>query len=276
MRLAWTTDLHLNSVPTPAWEQWFQNISSLQLDGLLITGDISEGDDVIRQLLRFVERSNLPIYFVLGNHDFYGSTIQATRQNLVHSCRESSQLHYLTDLSPIRIASGTYLLGEDGWADGTVGNYEQSTIELKDFQRIGDFAATGPSYWKHQLQRIGSESAQRLRIKLNQLPRDANQVLVLTHVPPFREACWYEGQTTDDNWAPFFVAGQIGNTLTEFCHQRPECKITVLCGHTHHAGFAQMSDNLQVFTGAATYGRPEIEATISVSADALELTRLAP
>ena len=272
MRLVWTTDLHLNTVPTQAWEQWIQKIASLHADGLVITGDISEGDDVVRQLQRIVSSSGLPFYFVLGNHDFYESTFQTTRQNVIHACRDSPQLHYLTDLSPLQVSTGTYLLGEDGWADGTVGNYETSTIQLNDFERIGDFKLAGKANRKHQLQRIGRASAERLQAKLEQLPSDAHQALVLTHAPPFREACWYQGKTTDDNWAPFFVSGQVGNALMEFSQQRPGCQVTVLCGHTHHAGVARIAANLRVYTGAAIDGQPGIEATISVAADTLHVT----
>lgn len=251
------------------WEQWVRKISALKADGMVITGDISEGDDVVPQLHRIASDINLPIYFVLGNHDFYGSTFQATRQNVIHACRDSSQLHYLTDLSALRVSAGTYLLGEDGWADGTVGNYEESTIHLNDFERIGDFKASGQFAWKQKLLDIGSDSAKRLRSKFEQLPTDTHQVLVLTHAPPFREACWYEGKTTDDNWAPFFVAGQVGNAIMDFCQRRPDCKTTVLCGHTHHAGVAKMTANLEVYTGAASLGRPDIEATITVTPDEL-------
>lgn len=274
MRLAWTTDLHLNSVPTQAWEQWIQKISSLDTDGLVITGDISEGDDVVRQLQRIASECNLPVYFILGNHDFYESTFQATRQNVIHACRDSGQLHYLTDLAALQVSTGTYLLGEDGWADGTVGNYEESTIHLNDFERIGDFKAAGEFAWKQQLKHIGGASAKRLQTKLDELPPDARHVLVLTHAPPFREACWYEGKTTDDNWAPFFVAGQVGNTLMEFSRQRPECKVIVLCGHTHHAGVARMAANLLVYTGSAKHGQPDVEATISAASEALTVSRL--
>lgn len=265
MRLVWTTDLHLNTVPTHEWEQWVDQANAIQADGLVITGDISEGDDVVPQLQRIVTDINLPVYFVLGNHDFYGSTFQSTRQNVIHACRDSQQLYYLTDLSALQLSAGIYLVGEDGWADGTVGNYEESTIHLRDFESIGDFKVSGQFAWKQQLFELGRASATRLRTKLAQLPTDTRQVLFLTHAPPFREACWYEGKTTDDNWAPFFVAGQVGDTLLDFSRLNPDCKITVLCGHTHHAGLATMNPNLQVHTGSATLGRPKVEATITVA-----------
>ena len=162
-----------------------------------------------------------------------------------------------TDLSALAVSAGTYLVGEDGWADGTVGNYEESTIHLNDFERIGDFKACGQFAWKQKLNDLGRESAKRLRAKLDQLPADTHQVLVLTHAPPFREACWYEGKTTDDNWAPFFVAGQVGNVLLEFSSLRPDLQSDrTVRSHTHHAGIAEMAANLQVHTGAAIPGHP--------------------
>ena len=273
MRLVWTTDLHLNSVPTHAWEQWVRKTLALKADGLIITGDIAEGDDVVPQLQRIVRETKMPVYFVLGNHDFYGSSFQATRKSVIHACRDFRQLHYLTDLSALRVSTGTYLLGEDGWADGTVGNYEESTVRLSDFQQIADFKAFSPFAWKQQLQDIGSDSAKRLRTKLEQLPTDTHQVLILTHVPPFREACWYEGKIADDNWAPFFVAGQVGKVLMDFSQMRPDCKTTVLCGHTHHAGIAKMTANLHVYTGAAIPGYPNVQATITVAPDELAFTQ---
>ena len=36
-------------------------------------------------------------------------------------------------------------------------------------------------------------------------------------------------------------------------------KMTVLCGHTHSPGFAQILDNLEVRTGGAQYGEPALQ-----------------
>jgi predicted MPP superfamily phosphohydrolase len=40
--------------------------------------------------------------------------------------------------------------------------------------------------------------------------------------------------------------------------------MTVLCGHTHGAGFAQILTNLSVFTGGAEYGRPELQGVFNL------------
>jgi Icc protein len=269
VRLVWTTDPHLNHVPVQQWERWVTLIASHGADGILISGDISEGDDVVFQLHRIAQSLDVPIYFVLGNHDFYQSSIGATRQSVIHAGRENPQLHYLTDSSAIELADGTYLVGEDGWGDAIEGNYEGSPIRLNDFPLIEDFSSTDPTLWKQQLHDLGAESAERLSAKLNDLPTDARNVLVITHVPPYRDACWYQGKTTDDDWAPFFVCGQVGRALRRASESRPQCQFKVLCGHTHHAGVANIAPNLVVHTGAADYGNPDVEGLVTIAGDAI-------
>jgi Icc protein len=267
MRLVWTTDPHLNHVPVNAWEHWVQANRSAQPQGILITGDISEGDDVVFQLQRIAESLPFPIYFVLGNHDFYQSSIGQTRRRVIEACREHPRLFYLTDLDPLEMPGGAFLLGDDGWGDGTVGDYEGSPVRINDFELIDEFKSVAPSQWKQLLQDQGEQSARRLRHKLRILPGDTRSVIVLTHVPPFREACWYQGNTTDDNWAPFFVCGEVGKALLAAAAERPACKITVLCGHTHNSGVAKLSENLVVYTGAADYGAPIVEGIVQVGSD---------
>lgn len=265
MRLVWTTDPHLNHVPVNAWEHWVEANRSAQPQGIVITGDISEGDDVVFQLQRIAESLPYPIYFVLGNHDFYQSSIAQTRRRVIEACRDHPRLFYLTDLDPLEMPGGAFLLGDDGWGDGTVGDYENSPVRINDFELIEEFKAADPSQWKRLLQNQGEQSARRLEHKFRILPADTQSVIVLTHVPPFREACWYQGHTTDDHWAPFFVCGEVGNVLLAAAAERPACKMTVLCGHTHNGGVARLSENLVVYTGAADYGQPIVEGIVQVA-----------
>ncbi len=43
-----------------------------------------------------------------------------------------------------------------------------------------------------------------------------------------------------------------------------EWQMTVLCGHTHGSGDAQILPNLRVLTGGAVYGRPGVQRVIEV------------
>lgn len=279
MRLAWTTDIHLNHVPLVARERWLTRIAGLGCDGILISGDIAESSCLLDRLRQIAQAVSAPVYFVLGNHDFYGSSIGATVQQVIRACREVNTLHYLTDLSAVPLGGsgpqpGNYLVGEDGWGDTREGDYEHSYVRLNDFTQIRDFCDADPAQWKEMLVRLGAVSAERLSAKLLALPEDAAHVVVLTHVPPFREACWYEGRTTDDDWAPFFVCGQVGQVLRRVSQTRPQCRYTVLCGHTHHSGIANLEPNLRVYTGAACYGKPDILAIVNVTPQAVRLQEL--
>jgi Icc protein len=272
MRIAWITDPHLNHCSLSSWERLVVQLNSCQCDAIVITGDISEGDDVVFQLMRLVDAVTVPIHFVLGNHDFYQSSIQQTRADVGDAVEKQIRLHYLRNEQAIELSPTVGLVGEDGWGDATEGNYEQSTVLLNDFQLIEDFRLRHPSQWRRELESLGRDAAVRLQHKLEQACAEYSSVLVATHVPPFRESCWYEGRTTNDDWAPFFVCGQAGQVLRDVANRNPLTKIEVICGHTHHAGVAVLTPNLRVTTAGAVYGRPEITSIIVV-ADTIDMMR---
>ena len=264
MRIAWITDPHLNHCSLSSWEQLIGQLNDCQCDAIIITGDISEGDDVVFQLLRLSDAVTAPIHFVLGNHDFYQSSIDRTRAEVGTAVEKYSRLHYLRDEQVIELTPTLALVGEDGWGDATEGDYERSIVLLNDFRLIEDFRIRHRSQWRSKLESLGRDAAIRLQNKLEQACAQYSSVLVATHVPPFREACWYEGRTTDDHWAPFFVCGQVGRVLLDEGKRNPLSRIEVFCGHTHHGGVAVLAPNLTVITGGAVYGRPEITKVIDV------------
>ncbi len=80
---------------------------------------------------------------------------------------------------------------------------------------------------------------------------------MLTHVPPFREASWYDGQISPDEWLPNTTCKAIGDLLREVAQANPSGRLKVLCGHTHGSGQAQIEANLAVTTQGASYGNPD-------------------
>ena len=81
--------------------------------------------------------------------------------------------------------------------------------------------------------------------------------LFLMHVPPFQAACWHQGQVSGDEWLPWFACDAVGRVVSEIAATNPRCSITVLCGHTHGSGCAQISPNVTVFTMGSFYGAPD-------------------
>ncbi len=272
IRLGWATDIHLNFVPLAAWDMFVSHINQAHLDALLITGDISEAEDIGWQLERLKLAINAPIYFVLGNHDFYNGSIDSVRRQVIGLSGESSQCFYVTGNLPVPLSNGWVLCGEDGWADTRIGNYFLSPVRMNDFKLISDLNGLSAVDRRRKLRRLGAESALRLGRQLNHARQLGKNLLVMTHIPPFRESCWYEGKQSDDDWAPFFVCGSVGWMLRRFCKQHPECRVLVICGHTHHAGLAEMEENLLVWTGGADYGVPKLFTTLQL--DALRLPKV--
>ena len=70
-RLAWLTDLHLNFVTPGHVDRLCRAVREAGADAVLLGGDIGEAPDVVEHLEGLDARLGLPIYFVLGNHDFY-------------------------------------------------------------------------------------------------------------------------------------------------------------------------------------------------------------
>lgn len=252
-----------------------QQVNRLQCDLVIITGDISEGEDVAFQLQRLANSINRPIFFVLGNHDFYQSSIESTRCSLGNLARQHPLLHYLHDERVISLSSSVALVGEDGWGDATEGGYDRSMVMLNDFHLIDDFRQTPKTTWQQALQELGREAAVRLNAKLEEACQSHSAVLIATHVPPFRESCWYEGHTTDDNWAPFFVCGQAGAAIRKIAEKYTQVKFDVICGHTHHSGITTLLPNLTITTGPAVYGRPDVTGSIIVDTE-VELALTGP
>lgn len=260
--IAWITDPHFDHVTRETWRQWADEVIALAPHALIVTGDISEGDDVTHRLECLADTFDRPIYFVLGNHDFYGKSIAETRRQITELTRDHEHLHYLSDCGPIYLAPDAVLIGDDGWGDASEGDYLQSTVRLNDFEQIDDFRGRSADAWFAILQREGRGSSDRLAKKIAGLPATVQHVLIATHVPPYREACWYEGHVTDDNWAPFFVCGHVGDALRRAAQANPDRQHRVLCGHTHHEGDTEILPNLIVHTGYSRYGTLSIESIV--------------
>jgi hypothetical protein len=171
--------------------------------------------------------------------------------------------------APLRLTPHTMMLGVDGWGDARCGDLE-STVKLSDWKLIDDFkrAKDDRAQRIEICKRLGGNEARALRDKLEQA-RAAPQLLVLTHVPPFPEACVYGGEPSTPPWLPWFTCIATGEVLLAHARAHPDQQILVLCGHSHGAGSFHPAPNLEVRTGGwpagvADYGNPIVQQTIEV------------
>ena len=265
MRIVWLTDIHLNGVSDEATATLLESVCACHPAGVLIGGDIAEAPDVQDYLIRIAEGLDCPVYFVLGNHDYYFGSVKQVRQEVCDLCQRYPQLMYLTDSEPVLLSDRTALVGHDGWADGRCGDYRNSRVVMSDHRLIDELAGVAQEARLALLQGFAEAAADHVRRVLPRALECAREVLLLTHVPPFREACWHEGRIADDQWAPHFSSQVMGETIVEIMRARPDQQLTVLCGHTHSSGEFMPTSNVRVLTGAAEYGSPDICRVLRVS-----------
>jgi 3',5'-cyclic-AMP phosphodiesterase len=262
--LVWVTDIHLNFISMTAVETFCRRIIDAQPDAVLVGGDVGEAPNVAAYLQTMAERLARPIYFVLGNHDFYHGSIMQVRQAMAALTRQSEWLRYLPECRLVKLTEYTCLIGHDAWGDGRIGDYAGSGVLLNDYRLIKGLTGLGKAERLHQLNALGDEAAEHLRRVLPDALTHFQRVLVLLHVPPFREACWHQGRISDQDWLPHFTCKAVGDVLYEAMRARPDRQMTVLCGHTHGAGTAQILPNLEVQTGGAEYGWPKLQELLTV------------
>jgi 3',5'-cyclic AMP phosphodiesterase CpdA len=264
MRVVWATDIHLNFLGGAGRASFYSSIRDHQPDAVFVTGDIAEAPSLVPLLDEMRRAIQVPLYFVLGNHDFYYGSISQVRTSLKNYCQDQSGLIYLSTAGLVELTPTTVLVGHDGWGDGRYGNYHLSPVRLSDQELIADFQDLDRDAVLAKLHALGDEAAWSLRERFTIALASYRHVICLTHVPPFKEACWYQGKMGNDDWLPYFACQAVGDVLLNVSGERPESHITVLCGHTHHAGIVQLRPNLRVITGSAEYGAPSIQNTFEL------------
>jgi hypothetical protein len=96
----------------------------------MIGGDIGEADSVAPILAEFASAIEIPLYFVLGNHDFYRGSIANVRNIVARQCLSSAWLHWLPNSGVVPLTADTALIGHDSWADGRFGDFFGSDVGL--------------------------------------------------------------------------------------------------------------------------------------------------
>jgi hypothetical protein len=264
MTLGWLSDIHLDHTERDTREAFLLELAGTPVDAWLISGDIDLAPSLVASLREVEAAVAKPVYFTLGNHDFYGGSFARVREEVAALAREPNRLTWLTDSPPRQLAPGLVLVGDDSWADARLGDPLGSWVDLNDFYLIDELWGLEGAARVRTLNALGDEAAARLEPKLRSAVQSAAHVLVLTHVPPFREATVYDGKISDDEWLPWFSCKAMGDVILSCAAANPNCEILVLCGHTHGAGSCTPAPNVRVLTAGAEYGAPRVQARIGV------------
>jgi len=271
-RIAWITDPHLNFLRPEALKSFIKDIKLQDPTDVFITGDIAEAPSLVTYLELLDDCLQIPIWFVLGNHDYYRGSIKKVREKMVEMTQGDNNLCWMPRTDYQKLSDKTAVVGVDGWCDGRLGDAEGSRVLMNDWRLIKELRDLGnfnsDPYYKDKLlpytRELADKEAKELRPKLDLALERFEHVYVLTHVPPWKEATWHEGNHSDDDWLPWFSCKAVGAAIEGAASRYPDKDVTVLCGHTHGSGESQITDNVRAITAGANYGAPKVDRIIEV------------
>jgi predicted MPP superfamily phosphohydrolase len=253
MKLIWLTDIHLNFLERDERIDFYHTLIATDSEGVVISGDIAEAPSIESILKEMVSTTQKPIYFVLGNHDYYRGSINDLRNKMTYMTKDEPFLFWLPASGPQKLNNDVVLLGQDCFADGRYGDYTNSRVVLNDSRMIVDLfqsSALGKYLLLEKMQQLADQDANELENSIEQAVRSYNpkKMIILIHVPPFIEVCMHEGKISSDDYLPFFSSKVTGEILMHAAENYPEIEFLALCGHTHSKGFVQLFGTKQFQT----------------------------
>lgn len=254
-RIAWTTDIHLDRLAERDYLEYKEYLQELNPECLIISGDIAEGEFVIKSLKDFNDSLKFPIYFVLGNHDFYFSGFAQVENKVRALVKESENLNWLTESGIVRLNDSTALIGVEGWGDARNGTLNLSEGTTRDVMSISDYKGLSREEIGKLLNSMGDKYAKILRPVLLDAVRNYQKVYLVTHFPPFVEVCFDRSlRICGEFKLPFYTCKAIGDLLLQVMTENPSCQMTVFCGHTHEKADVKILENLRVRVKESGYG----------------------
>lgn len=268
-KLIWMSDIHLNfigagrGVPMNDLLAFYTKLKESEGDSILITGDIAESHNVVPTLIQMQQMTNKPIYFVLGNHDFYGSSVADVRKSVQNIGKD---IHWIPGNSGTELSASTILVGVDAWGDCRNGDYENSRITMSDWIYIKELHKgyrTGQAELKAAIQKLADTDARALNRSVTKaVKRGYKKVIIATHVPPFAEACLYAGRKSTPDGLCFWSSQILGTSIEPIAKANPDVQFDWYCGHTHSGVTLNVLNNLVVNVAQADYYDPQIAGII--------------
>jgi Icc-related predicted phosphoesterase len=266
MKLAWTTDIHLDFLRTSDMLDFAESIKETDADALIISGDIAQSFCLNKKLTELYILIKKKIYFVLGNHDYYKSSIDKVNKEVRHIIDgKYNDIHWLTNkIYPL--TDSVCITGDEGWYDARLGNLDIAG-SINDFNLIKDFQFMS----KYEIAETAQEMVKKAAYKAEKVLIDAAKkyktVIFTTHFPPFPELSKHLGKRSEPEFMPWYSNMTFGYMLSDVALQFPQTKFIVLCGHSHCESYYKHFDNLEGFCGDAVYKYPKINKVFTINTD---------
>jgi hypothetical protein len=273
MKFLWLTDIHLDHCEHQTKLEFYDKLGESDAEAIVISGDIADGQAASKYLHEISMCTPALIYWVLGNHDCFGLSL-GEAEELSRSMGGNGSLRYLGgELRPVSLGHRTALIGINGWANGRADDFFRNPwgLQFADIEWINDFRAFQQSDGDEAMRRshtlmteLGTKSARRAEILVEQAFKKNNHVILVTHAPPFPRCCLFQNKLQAFNVTPLYCNSALGDRLGGLMLKHKDKKMTVLCGHTHSGWREKILPNLTCYVGHARYEHPTIQETFIV------------
>lgn len=254
----WIGDLHLDKASPKQLDAFFNHVSHTDSSIVIVTGDISSSTYLRKHLLKLAEVcAPRPVYFVLGNHDYYGSSIEKVESNIAELSGSVENLFHLDGKCIIPLSEEACLIGHRGWADARAGYGTRTVIDSPDWKAINEFRGLTKKQSMNKMVTLGKESAMVFRKTLPLALARFRHVVIATHTPPFPSAVKYAGKPCGPTHLPHFTNLSAGMAILGITRAFPKRQITVLSGHTHSNLATWIRPNLAVYVGRPRSASPK-------------------
>lgn len=263
-KLCWASDIHLEFCDEATKRTLAKSLREAG-DAVLLTGDISIAPDLVHDLSGLAEViGERPIFVLGGNHDRYHGTFKSVEEAFSTVTETFTHVRRLTGKEVIPLSEKSCLVGVDGWADGRAGLGNRTKAEINDDVCILDLKIVESKRDRFKLMSEWSrEYTETLRPTLISAFSVYEQVVLATHVPPFANACRYQGRPSDPEYLPYFCNVTLGEMILEVAVGFRGRLIRVLCGHTHEQFTCNIED-VACYVGGAQYGSPRHQGIVEV------------
>lgn len=265
-KFLWFSDIHLERASSYDKIKFLYSLIKEKPAGIFLTGDISNGIKLCYHLRIIAIIANCPIYFSLGNHDYYFSSLEKTTNKLRRLCQKHKNLIWLNDIKFARLSKKTAVIGVDGWYDVDKGNpnllkYTTDWLFVKDFRKLPSIVER-MDLWK----KIAYDSALNAEIKINEVINAGfKNIYLLTHFPPWQEATKDVGSIFENFWISYNTNLTLGRKIKEVMSKHNNIRLTVLSGHTHEQSIVWIRKNIQCIVNDSNYlGGPQIRNIIYI------------
>jgi predicted phosphohydrolase len=264
-KYVWYTDTHLNWVLPWNKFRFVKRIEAENPNGIFLTGDISHGISIKWDLKYLAKHLDIPIYFVLGNHDYHYRTMENVHNDVRELCDQYPNLHWMTESDIISLNKKTAIIGAEGWYDARVGDskYLKYTLDswvTTDFRKLSDAQARLKKF-----RELADASAFLIKNKLEEALQNHKVVYILTHYPPWQQATRDIGTFMERFWLPYNTNIIMGQTIEQVMANYKKKKVIVLAGHTHTDSWIHISKRIECKVNKASYlGLPRNEECIFI------------